>query len=40
MIALTDQCLSEYDENGWSGGTWVDPADVAYEPPPPPRTVE
>jgi 4-hydroxyphenylacetate 3-monooxygenase len=30
MIALADQCLSEYDENGWRGTTWVDPGDVAY----------
>jgi len=30
MIALADQCLSEYDENGWRGNTWVDPGDVAY----------
>jgi 4-hydroxyphenylacetate 3-monooxygenase len=29
MIALADQCLSEYDENGWRG-TWLDPDDVAY----------
>jgi hypothetical protein len=37
IAALADQCLSEYDENGWRGTTWVDPADVAYGPPPPPR---
>ena len=30
MIALADQCLSEYDENGWTGDTWLDPDDVAY----------
>ena len=30
MIALADQCLSEYDENGWRGSTWIDPGDVAY----------
>jgi 4-hydroxyphenylacetate 3-monooxygenase len=30
MIALADQCLSEYDENGWTGSTWLDPDDVAY----------
>ncbi len=30
MIALADQCLSEYDENGWSDDTWLDPGDVAY----------
>src|SRR6476660_8961563 len=30
MIALADQCLSDYDENGWRDGAWVDPDDVAY----------
>src|SRR4051812_24302298 len=30
MIALAEQCLAEYDENGWVGGTWLDPDDVAY----------
>jgi 4-hydroxyphenylacetate 3-monooxygenase len=30
MIALADQCLSEYDEHGWTGDTWLDPDDVAY----------
>ncbi len=30
MIALADQCMAEYDENGWSGDTWLDPDDVAY----------
>jgi 4-hydroxyphenylacetate 3-monooxygenase len=30
MIALAEQCLSEYDENGWVGSTWLDPDDVAY----------
>jgi 4-hydroxyphenylacetate 3-monooxygenase len=30
MIALADQCLSDYDENGWCGDTWLDPDDVAY----------
>ena len=30
MIALADQCLAEYDENGWTGDTWLDPDDVAY----------
>jgi hypothetical protein len=32
--------LSEYDENGWRGSTWIDPSDVAYRPPPPPRAPE
>jgi 4-hydroxyphenylacetate 3-monooxygenase len=30
MMALADQCLSEYDEHGWTGDTWLDPDDVAY----------
>jgi 4-hydroxyphenylacetate 3-monooxygenase len=30
MIALADQCLSDYDENGWRDGPWLDPDDVAY----------
>ena len=30
MIALADQCLSDYDENGWRDGAWLDPDDVAY----------
>jgi 4-hydroxyphenylacetate 3-monooxygenase len=29
MIALAEQCMSEYDENGWTGDTWLDPDDVA-----------
>ena len=23
MEALVDQCMSEYDENGWTGDTWT-----------------
>jgi 4-hydroxyphenylacetate 3-monooxygenase len=30
MIALADQCLADYDENGWRDAAWVDPDDVAY----------
>ena len=30
MIALADQCLSDYDENGWRNDSWLDPDDVAY----------
>jgi 4-hydroxyphenylacetate 3-monooxygenase len=30
MIGLADQCMSEYDENGWRGDTWINPDDVAY----------
>jgi hypothetical protein len=22
--------MSEYDEDGWTGSTWLDPGDVAY----------
>jgi 4-hydroxyphenylacetate 3-monooxygenase len=30
MIALAEQCLSDYDENGWRDPAWLDPDDVAY----------
>jgi 4-hydroxyphenylacetate 3-monooxygenase len=30
MTALADQCMAEYDENGWTGATWLNPDDVAY----------
>ena len=30
MIALAEQCLADYDENGWTGSSWLDPEDVAY----------
>ena len=30
MIALAEQCLSDYDENGWCNPAWLDPDDVAY----------
>jgi 4-hydroxyphenylacetate 3-monooxygenase len=30
MVALADQCMSEYDEHGWTGDTWLDPDDVAF----------
>jgi 4-hydroxyphenylacetate 3-monooxygenase len=30
MIALADQCLADYDENGWRDAAWLDPDDVAY----------
>src|SRR6476660_5214866 len=30
MIALAEQCMADYDENGWRDGAWVDPDDVAY----------
>jgi 4-hydroxyphenylacetate 3-monooxygenase len=30
MIALADQCLSEYDDKGWLSSPWLDPVDVAH----------
>jgi len=30
MIALAEQCMADYDENGWVGDTWIDPGDVAF----------
>src|SRR5215467_5893480 len=30
MIALAEQCLSDYDENGWRDAAWLDSDDVAY----------
>jgi 4-hydroxyphenylacetate 3-monooxygenase len=30
MLALADQCMAEYDENGWVGDAWLNPDDVAY----------
>ena len=29
MEALVDQCMADYDENGWTGETWVDPGSAA-----------
>jgi 4-hydroxyphenylacetate 3-monooxygenase len=29
MIALAEECMSDYDEHGWTGDTWLDPDDVA-----------
>ena len=28
MTALVDRCMADYDENGWTGDTWVDPEHV------------
>jgi 4-hydroxyphenylacetate 3-monooxygenase len=25
MEALVDECLADYDTNGWTGETWVNP---------------
>ena len=30
MTALAEQCMSEYDENGWTDPAWLNPDDVAY----------
>jgi 4-hydroxyphenylacetate 3-monooxygenase len=30
MIALAEQCLADYDENGWRDAAWLDSDDVAY----------
>lgn len=27
MTALVDQCMAEYDENGWIGDTWLNPGE-------------
>ncbi len=29
MEALVDQCMSDYDKNGWTGDTWLPPLDHA-----------
>ncbi|MBX5162453.1 MULTISPECIES: 4-hydroxyphenylacetate 3-hydroxylase N-terminal domain-containing protein [unclassified Rhizobium] len=29
MEALVDQCMSDYDENGWTSDTWLPPLDAA-----------
>jgi 4-hydroxyphenylacetate 3-monooxygenase len=30
MMELAEQCMSEYDENGWTDPAWLNPDDVAY----------
>jgi 4-hydroxyphenylacetate 3-monooxygenase len=35
MVALADDCMSGYDENGWTDPTWLNPDDVAYGGSPP-----
>ena len=25
MIALAERCMADYDEDGWTGDTWLDP---------------
>jgi len=29
MIALAEDCMADYDENGWTDPTWLDPDDVS-----------
>jgi 4-hydroxyphenylacetate 3-monooxygenase len=26
MQDLVEQCMADYDEHGWTGGPWLDPA--------------
>jgi 4-hydroxyphenylacetate 3-monooxygenase len=30
MMALADECMTDYDENGWTDKTWLNPDDVSY----------
>lgn len=30
MVGLAEECMADYDENGWRNPAWIDPADVAY----------
>jgi len=30
MNALAEECMADYDENGWTNPAWLDPDDVAY----------
>ncbi len=30
MTALAEQCMAEYDENGWTDPAWLNPDNVAY----------
>jgi 4-hydroxyphenylacetate 3-monooxygenase len=32
MLALAEQCMADYDENGWRDPTWLNPDDVATPP--------
>ena len=29
MIALAETCMADYDENGWTGSTWLNPDDAS-----------
>jgi 4-hydroxyphenylacetate 3-monooxygenase len=33
MIALADDCMADYDENGWTDPAWLNPDDVAWRGP-------
>jgi len=28
MISLAEQCMADYDEEGWTADTWIDPDDI------------
>jgi 4-hydroxyphenylacetate 3-monooxygenase len=30
MVALAEECMSDYDEDGWTGETWINGDDVAF----------
>jgi 4-hydroxyphenylacetate 3-monooxygenase len=32
MEALAEQCMADYDEDGWTGDDWIDPDDAIGEP--------
>jgi len=32
MVALAEQCMSDYDENGWRDPTWLNPDDMTVPP--------
>jgi 4-hydroxyphenylacetate 3-monooxygenase len=31
MIGLAEQCMADYDENGWVGSTWLNPGEAAED---------
>ena len=33
MIGFAEQCMADYDEDGWTGETWLNPDGVAYRGP-------
>jgi 4-hydroxyphenylacetate 3-monooxygenase len=37
MIALAEECLADYDEDGWRGGEWLSSEDVAFSRPAGPK---